>query len=68
MLSDLNIMPMEYAELEDKYGKDNAQSILRLLEQFEGISEMATKNMSQEKRLANVFRAMTENMLYQTRH
>ena len=68
MLPEFKDLPLNYRELEDHYGKENAEAILRLLEQFEGISEAKVKHMPQAKRLENVFKAMTENMLYQTRH
>ncbi len=68
MLHDLKDLPLDYGDLEDHYGKENAEAILRLLEQFEGIPEARVRNMPQARRLENVLKAMSENLLYQTRH
>lgn len=59
---------LEFSDLESRFGRDNAFSILRTLEQFEGISEIRVSKLSHEERLKNVFALMKENMRYQTRH
>lgn len=59
---------LEFGELEIRFGRDNAFSILRTLEQFEGIAEERVARLPVEERLKNVFRLMKENMRYQTRH
>jgi hypothetical protein len=61
--SDLN-----FDDLEDRFGSDNARIILRTLEQFEGISECRVARLSYEDRLSNVFSVMKDNIRYQTRH
>jgi hypothetical protein len=68
MIPDLSSRSIHFADLEDRFGKDNASVILRALEQFEGILEESVVKLSFEERLENVFRIMAENMLYQTRH
>ena len=68
---DVEVMPLggiEFVELEDRFGLENACAILRTLEQFEGISEEVVSNLSHHDRLRNVMSAMKENMRYQTRH
>ncbi len=59
---------MEFAELEERFGRENAFAILRMLEQFEGIVESKVNKLSYEERLRNVFTLMHDNMRYQTRH
>lgn len=59
---------IEFAELETRFGRDNAFSILRTLEQFEGIPESCVAQLSWDERLQNVFTLMKENMRTQTRH
>jgi UV DNA damage repair endonuclease len=59
---------MEFNELESRFGKDNAYTILRTLERFEGVTEARVSRLSHEERLKNVFSLMKENMRYQTRH
>lgn len=69
-MSDLSIddCPLVFSELETRFGRDNAFSILRTLEQFEGVVEARVSNLSFEERLENVFQMMKENIRYQTRH
>ena len=62
------LSPLDFEELETRFGKDNAFAILRALEQFEGIIEARVAKLSFEARLQNVLRLMKENMRYQTRH
>lgn len=59
---------LDFIELEDRFGLDNACEILRTLEQFEGISEDFVSAMSHQDRLRNVMDVMKENTRYQTRH
>ncbi len=59
---------LDFKTLETRFGRENARSILRTLEQFEGIRAECVTRLSYEQRLQNVFRAMSENMRYQTRH
>ncbi len=68
MPSPLSIEPLHFFELEQRFGRDNASSILRMLEQFEGIHKDQVAHLTPEQRFENVVRAMTDNMLYQTRH
>lgn len=59
---------LNFLELESRFGQENAFTILRTLEQFEGVIEARVSKLSYEDRLRNVFRLMKENMQYQTRH
>lgn len=59
---------LDFLELEDRFGLDNARAILRTLEQFEGISERRVSKLSNDDRLRNVISAMKDNIRYQTRH
>ncbi len=59
---------LDFLDLEDRFGRDNACAILRTLEQFEGISEGRVVKLSYEERLRNVMSAMKDNIRYQTRH
>ncbi|MFA4993825.1 MAG: hypothetical protein WC521_00770 [Bdellovibrionales bacterium] len=59
---------LEFCELEDRFGSDNARVILRTLEQFEGITERHVAKLSFEDRLNNVMSVMKDNIRYQTRH
>ena len=59
---------LDFLELEDRFGLDNARAILRTLEQFEGISEIRVTTLSYEERLRNVISMMKDNMRFQTRH
>jgi hypothetical protein len=65
---DFDASPIEFHELEDRYGYENARAILRALEQFEGVAESQVENLSFEERLKNVLHLMQENIRYQTRH
>ncbi|MDD3030483.1 MAG: hypothetical protein PHS57_09480 [Alphaproteobacteria bacterium] len=64
----LDIGSLDFVELEDSLGFDNARLILRTLECFEGISEYGVAELSYEDRLDNVLSVMRDNMRYQTRH
>lgn len=57
-----------YADLVVRYGDHEAKLILKALERFEGIREELVATLSEEERLQNVFRLMSENLHYQTRH
>ena len=59
---------LDFPDLEDRFGLDNACAILRTLEQFEGISETCVAKLSYQNRLRNVMLAMKDNIRYQTRH
>jgi len=59
---------LDFHELVDRFGSDNARVILRTLEQFEGIPEYRVSNLSYKDRLNNVLSAMRDNIRYQTRH
>lgn len=59
---------LPYEDLVMRYGCHDAQVILKSLEQFEGIREEFVSGLSNEERLRNVFRMMSENLHYQTRH
>jgi hypothetical protein len=60
--------PMQFADLESRFGRENAFTILRALENFEGVLEERVANLSLEERLKNVLRLMKENVRNQTRH
>jgi len=64
----ITIGNLDFLELEDRFGLDNARAILRTLEQFEGISEIRVAKLSYADRLRNVMSAMKDNIRYQTRH
>jgi hypothetical protein len=64
----LDISTLEFHDLEDRYGHDNARSILRTLEQFEGVNEAEVAKFSWQDRLSNVFDLMKEGMRFHTRH
>lgn len=59
---------LNFFELKDRFGIDNARDILRTLEKFEGIAEKSVASLSYEDRLSNVMSAMRENINSQTRH
>jgi len=59
---------IDFADLEIRFGRENAFTILRTLEQFEGVREERVAALPVEERLRNVFRLMKENMRVQTRH
>ena len=63
-----NLHMLDFADLEDRFGRDNAFAILRTLEQFEGVLEARVAKLSWEERLQNVFALMKKNIRYQTRH
>jgi hypothetical protein len=65
---DNSVYLVEFADLETRFGRDNAFAILRTLEQFEGVHESLVAKLSWQERLQNVFAAMKENMLTQTCH
>jgi hypothetical protein len=60
--------PIEFNDLEDRFGRENALTILRTLEQFEGIREERVAALPAAERLRNVFRLMKDNVRLQTRH
>jgi hypothetical protein len=64
----LDMATIEFDELEDRYGHENACAILRTLEQFEGVKEAEVAKFSWQDRLQNVFDLMKEGARYQTRH
>lgn len=68
MIEDFDDKLLNFTDLETRYGQEQAYAILRVLEQFEGVQEEWVAKMSREDRLDNVFRLMSENILYQTRH
>ena len=59
---------LDFADLESRFGQDNARSILRALEQFEGIFETRESKLSYADRMRNVLLAMEDNVRFQTRH
>lgn len=63
-----NLHLIDFADLETRFGKDNAFAILRTLEQFEGVLEARVAKLSWEERLQNVFTVMQENIRYPTPH
>jgi hypothetical protein len=58
---------LDFAELESRFGQDNARSILQTLEQFEGIFEARETKLSYADRMRNVMLAMKDNIRFQTR-
>ena len=59
---------LAFTDLEARFGRDNAITILRTLEQFEGVIAERVNSLSADDRLKNVLRLMKENMRTQTRH
>jgi hypothetical protein len=59
---------LNFCELEDRFGPDNARDILRTLEKSEGIPETRVVNLSYEDRMNHVMSVMRDNMRLQTRH
>lgn len=59
---------LDFCDLENRFGLENARIILRTLEQFEGIPERHVAELSYEDRLDNVLMTMKDNIRYQTRH
>lgn len=69
MESDITLFQnLDFVELENRFGADNARTILRTLEQFEGIAEIRVAGLSFSDRLDNVISVMKNNMRFQTRH
>jgi hypothetical protein len=68
LLDDAENEAMPFDDLVTRYGSSDATIILKALERFEGIREDYVKGLSNEERLRNVFRVMSENLQYQTRH
>jgi hypothetical protein len=64
----LDMSTIEFDELEDRYGHENACAILRTLENFEGVKEAEVAQFSMQDRLHHVFDLMKEGMRFQTRH
>lgn len=64
----LDMSTIDFAELEDRYGHENACAILRTLEQFEGVKEADVAKFSWQDRLRNVFDLMKDGIRFQTRH
>lgn len=67
-INPLDMPTIEFHELEDLYGHEEACAILRALEQFEGVKEAEAARFSWQDRLKNVFDLMKEGIRYQTRH
>jgi hypothetical protein len=59
---------LEFVDLETRYGHESACAILRVLEQFEGVTDTGTEKLSYDERLQNVLNMMRDNMVFQTRH
>ena len=64
----MRLESLNFLDLEDRFGIDNARAILRTLEEFEGISEIRVAKLSYAERLQNVMSAMKDNVRFQTRH
>lgn len=64
----LDMASIDFDELEYRYGHDNACSILRTLEQFEGVKESDVAQFSWQDRLRHVFELMKDGVHFQTRH
>ena len=59
---------LNFFDLEDRFGLDNACAILRTLEEFEGISEVRVAKLTYAERLQNVMSAMKDSVSLQTQH
>ncbi len=59
---------LNFYELKDRFGLDNACDILQTLEKLEGIPEHNVSGLSYQDRLSNVMSAMKESHGRQTRH
>jgi hypothetical protein len=59
---------LAFADLENRFGRENAIVILRTLEQFEGVIEERVVKLSIDERFRNVLRLMKDSMITQTRH
>jgi hypothetical protein len=55
-------------DLEDRFGFDNARSILRTLERVEGISDSSAFGLSCHERLRKVMSIMKDDVRHQTLH
>ena len=64
----LDLTTLDFHDLEDRYGHEDACSILRTLEQFEGVQEADVAKFSWQDRLNNVFELMKDGIRFQTRH
>jgi hypothetical protein len=64
----LDMPALEFKELEDRYGHENACAILRTLEQIEGVQEADVAQFTWQDRLKNVFELMKDGLRFQTRH
>lgn len=64
----LDLSAIDFCELENRYGHENACAILRTLEQFEGVKEADVAKFSWEDRLRHVFDLMKDGIRFQTRH
>jgi hypothetical protein len=69
MSSDASLFEgLDFVDLENRFGLDNARAILRTLEQFEGIHELRVSKLSYNDRMRNVMSVMKDNIRFQTRH
>ncbi len=59
---------LDFMDLQNRVGADDARAVLRALEQMEGVSEGLVANLSLAERFSNVLTTMQENMRVQTRH
>ena len=64
----VDMTSIDFEELEDRYGHENARAILRTLEIFEGVKEAEVVKISWQDRLRNVFDLMNDNARFQTKH
>ncbi len=64
----LDMASLDFSDLEDRYGQENARAILRALEQFEGVRESDVSKYSWHERLKNVLELMKDGLKFQTRH
>lgn len=60
--------PLRFAELEERFGRENADTILLTLERLEGVREHKVGHMTAEQRLSNVLALMAENFTSGTKH
>ena len=68
MQNNMALESLNFIDLEDRFGLDNACAILRTLEEFEGIAEVRVAKLSYAERLQNVMSAMREGVSLQTQH
>lgn len=59
---------LDFLELEESLGMENARAVLRTLEWFEGIRETDVSSLSFEDRLDNVLTSIRHSMHFQTKH